>query len=260
MSERKVQNKYVSKYFNHEKLVKLRKPIEKQHNVRMMLPFSIKCDTCGNYFKIGTKTNMRKETCRDEDYLGIEIYRLYMKCITCYSEISMKTDPKNHDYTLEHGAVRLYESWKDARASEILLKEIRERDEEGNNMKLLEYKTYDSKKEMDAIEAIDEIRSISKKNAKFDLDKVIEEINKKDDILKGNNYEKFYNQAKDSDLKNFLPDNKRFVVDNNFLDGINKKKNFKGGLITNKSSLKVFKKDDFLRPRLKFKKKIRKIK
>jgi len=63
MSERKVLNKYVSKYFNHEKLVKLRVAEGKQHNVRMMLPFSIKCETCGNYFKGGTKINMRKETC-----------------------------------------------------------------------------------------------------------------------------------------------------------------------------------------------------
>ena len=49
---------------------------------------------------------MRKETVKNEDYLGIPIYRLYLKCLICYSEMSMKTDPKNHDYIMEHGADR----------------------------------------------------------------------------------------------------------------------------------------------------------
>ena len=72
----------------------------------MMLPFSIKCETCGNYFKGGTKIKSRKETCKNEDYFGIPIYWLYFKCLICYSELSMKTDPKNHGYIMEHGAVR----------------------------------------------------------------------------------------------------------------------------------------------------------
>ena len=201
MSERKVQNKYISKYFNHEKLVKIRKAEEKQHNVRMMLPFSIKCNTCLNYFKICTKINMRKETCQNESYLGIPIYRLYMKCITCYSEISMKTDPKNHDYTLEHGAVRLYESWKDNRASEGLLKEMRENDEEGNNMKLLEYKTYDSKKEMMALEKIEEIREISKRNGRMDIDEVIFGVKNK--RVGEDKLERFREKIKEKDLEKF---------------------------------------------------------
>lgn len=74
MSERKVQTKYVSKYFNHELLKKIKKPENKQYCVRMMLPFSICCDSCGNFFKAGTKTPMRKETVENKDYLGIEIY------------------------------------------------------------------------------------------------------------------------------------------------------------------------------------------
>ena len=40
----------------------------------MMLPFSLKCNICGNYLRMGTKFNMRKETVENEDYLGIEIY------------------------------------------------------------------------------------------------------------------------------------------------------------------------------------------
>lgn len=183
MADRKILNKYIDPNFNHEKLVKLRKPIEKQDNVRMMLPFSIRCDTCGNYLRIGTKINMRKETVIGETYLGIPIYRFYMKCCFCYTEMTMTTDPKNHDYLMEQGAVRLYESWKDARAAEELLMEIRKNEEEGNTMKYIENKTYDSKREMDTLEAIDEIRVMSKDNARLTLEQVVDALNKRDYAL-----------------------------------------------------------------------------
>merc|ERR1712226_1401675 len=52
----------------------------------------------------GTKFNMRKEDVLDEQYLGLKIYRFYLRCPRCSSEITFKTDPKNCDYTLEHGA------------------------------------------------------------------------------------------------------------------------------------------------------------
>ena len=83
----------------------------------MMLPFSLKCFTCCNYLYVGTKFNMRMETC-NEDYLGIKKHRFYMKCTHCHSEITIKTDPKNHDYVCENGGSRTYEAWRDARAAE----------------------------------------------------------------------------------------------------------------------------------------------
>ncbi len=70
----------------------------------------------------------------------------------------MKTDPKNHDYVCEHGAARNYEPWRDAKAAEEALKEIKENEEEGNAMKFLEHKTYDSKREMDILDCLDEIK------------------------------------------------------------------------------------------------------
>jgi len=90
--------------------------------VRMMLPMTMRCTTCGNYLYIGTKFNMRlerkipslnffrKETCMNEEYLTIKIYRFYFRCTGCYGEITFKTDPKNHDYIVEHGAKRNYEA------------------------------------------------------------------------------------------------------------------------------------------------------
>jgi len=165
MGERKVLCKYYPPDFNHEKLMKNKRPKDKQDNVRMMLPMSLRCNTCGNYLYIGTKFNMRKETCMNEDYLGIKIFRFYMKCTRCYAEITIKTDPKNSDYIVEQGGTRNYEPWRDAQAAEATLKEIREQEEEGNAMKFLEHKTYDSKKEMDILDALDEIKHMNKRKS-----------------------------------------------------------------------------------------------
>ena len=122
MSERKVLNKYYPPDFDPSKLMKVHRARDKQDNVRMMLPMSVRCNTCGNFLYIGTKFNMRKETCMDEDYLGIKIFRFYFKCSRCYAEVTMKTDPKNHDYVCEFGATRNYEPWRDIQNAENVLK------------------------------------------------------------------------------------------------------------------------------------------
>ena len=85
---------------------------EKQDSVRMMLPMSVRCKQCGNFLYRGTKFNMRKETCNDIDYLGIKVFRFYFKCTCCHGEITMRTDPKTHDYCVEHGATRNYDPMK----------------------------------------------------------------------------------------------------------------------------------------------------
>jgi len=72
MSERKVLNKYYDPTFNPDKLPKNKRAKDKQDNgiysiqynfqyflVRMMLPMTMRCTTCGNYLYIGTKFNMR---------------------------------------------------------------------------------------------------------------------------------------------------------------------------------------------------------
>ena len=179
MAERKVLVKYYPPDFNPERLIKNQKQTDKQDNVRMMLPFSLKCYTCANYLYIGTKFNMRKETC-EETYLEIPIYRFYMKCTYCYSEITIKTDPKNHDYVCENGGSRNYEAWRDARAAEHKLIEIRENEEKGNAMKFLENRTKDSRREMDILDALDELKNISRQNSKISPDQMFEFLTKRD--------------------------------------------------------------------------------
>lgn len=61
----------------------------------------------------GTKFNSRLENAAGEDYLGIQVVRLYIKCPRCSAEIALKTDPKNSDYILEAGATRNYEPWRE---------------------------------------------------------------------------------------------------------------------------------------------------
>ena len=86
-------------------------------SVRMMLPMSLKCNTCGHFMKIGTKFNMRKETVIGEDYLGVEIYRFYLRCLKCSALSTFKTDPKNSNYVVEEGVTRNYEPWRDVEAA-----------------------------------------------------------------------------------------------------------------------------------------------
>lgn len=179
MAERKVLVKYYPPDFNPERLIRNQKQTDKQSNVRMMLPFSLKCYTCGHYLYIGTKFNMRMETC-EEEYLGIPMYRFYMKCTYCYSEITFKTDPKNHDYVCEQGGSRNYEAWRDAREAEHTLIEKREEEEKGNAMTFLENRTKDSKREMDILDALDEIRNMSRQNAKVTPEQMFDFLSKRD--------------------------------------------------------------------------------
>jgi hypothetical protein len=85
MADRKVLIKYYPPDFDPSLLKKASRAPDKQDSVRMMLPMSVRCNTCGNFLYIGTKFNMRKETCKDIDYLGIKIYRFYFKCTCCHS-------------------------------------------------------------------------------------------------------------------------------------------------------------------------------
>ncbi|KAL7424209.1 Pre-mRNA-splicing factor cwf16 [Cryptotrichosporon argae] len=95
--------------------IKRRKGLKRdaQITVRLMAPFSMRCERCSEYIYKGKKFNARKETATDEEYYGIKIFRFYIKCPTCSSEITFKTDPKNADYVMEHGAKRNFENWTD---------------------------------------------------------------------------------------------------------------------------------------------------
>ncbi|KAG1693024.1 hypothetical protein DVH05_024059 [Phytophthora capsici] len=175
MGERKVLNKYFPPDFDPSLIPRRKKPKNEQIEVRMMLPFSIQCATCGEYMYRGKKFNSRKEEVLEENYHGIRIYRFYIKCITCSSEITFKTDPKRGDYVAEHGCQRNFEPWRETEEQEEAAVAQRTEEEKGDAMKVLENRTLDSKREMDILDALDEIKAINQRHAKVDTDKLLKQ-------------------------------------------------------------------------------------
>jgi hypothetical protein len=82
----------------------------------------------------------------------------------CSAEITFKTDPKNTDYTAEHGASRNFEPWREERAVEEEDRLAKMEEEENNPMKALENRTTDSKREMDILDALQDIRARNARN------------------------------------------------------------------------------------------------
>ncbi|TFK55350.1 DUF572-domain-containing protein [Heliocybe sulcata] len=165
MSERKVLNKYIPPDFDPSLIPRRKQPKNAQQVVRLMAPFSMRCNTCGEYIYKGKKFNARKETVEGEDYYGIKIFRFYIKCTLCSAEITFKTDPKNTDYSAEHGASRNFEPWREEKAVEEEDRLAKLEEEEANPMKALENRTVDSKREMDILDALQDIRA---KNARLE--------------------------------------------------------------------------------------------
>uniref|UniRef100_A0A7S3KK23 Splicing factor YJU2 n=1 Tax=Euplotes crassus TaxID=5936 RepID=A0A7S3KK23_EUPCR len=163
----------------------------------MMLPMSVRCKTCGEFMKIGTKFNMRKATVEDEDYLGIAIYRFHWKCKRCSGELTMKTDPKNSDYVCEFGATRNYEPWRDQRCAETAKAAVRKLEEQNDILKSLENKTYDSKREMEILDNLEEVRHLNKRHANVNHEDMIEASRKQymqslqEDVLQKDAKEQF---------------------------------------------------------------------
>ncbi|KZT54610.1 DUF572-domain-containing protein [Calocera cornea HHB12733] len=189
MSERKVLNKYYPPDFDPAKIPRRKGGRPTQQVVRLMTPFSMRCNTCGEYIYKGKKFNARKETVEGEDYYGIKIFRFYIKCTLCSAEITFKTDPKNTDYTAEHGASRNFEPWRDEKAVEEGDRLAKLEEEENNPMKVLENRTQDSKREMDILDALGDIRARNARNERVSarevediLERAIEERVDVDDL------------------------------------------------------------------------------
>ncbi|XVF65825.1 hypothetical protein PTKIN_Ptkin09bG0281800 [Pterospermum kingtungense] len=140
MGERKVLNKYYPPDFDPSKLPRVRRP-----------------------------KNQQMKT-----YLGIQIFRFYFKCTKCSAEITIKTDPQNSDYVVESGATRNFEPWRAEDEEANKEKRKRESEEMGDAMKSLENRTLDSKREMDILAAIDEMKSLKSRHATVSVDAMLE--------------------------------------------------------------------------------------
>ncbi|CAK7207685.1 Pre-mRNA-splicing factor cwf16 [Sporothrix eucalyptigena] len=186
MSERKVLSKYYPPDFDPSALSRRQgKPKKAQagpaaQTVRLMAPMSMRCTRCGEYIYKGRKFNARKETPLDEKYLGIQIYRFYIRCTRCSGEIIFRTDPKNQDYAMVSGAKRNVEPWRqpeeadetdEQRLDRLEAEEAAANGEaaaEQNRMEELEAKTLEAKREMEVADALDEIRTRNARIARAD--------------------------------------------------------------------------------------------
>lgn len=140
-----------------------------------MAPFNMRCTTCGEYIYRGKKFNARKEDVIGKTYLGIQIYRFYIKCTKCLAEITFLTDPENQDYEMEYGAIRNFECIRLAE-KQAELEAKQEKEEEANNpMKILENRTRDSRREMAILETLEDIRELNAAHASVDPKILLEE-------------------------------------------------------------------------------------
>lgn len=143
-----------------------------------MAPFSMRCESCGEYIYKGKKFNARKETVEGEQYLSIKIFRFYIRCPRCSAEITFKTDPKNTDYVAEHGASRNFEPW---RGDDKEGPELEDEEEDVDDpMKSLENRTLDSKREMEIMDALDEIRLRNARSQRVNVEDVLDRFSEKD--------------------------------------------------------------------------------
>ena len=167
MGERKVQNKYFSPDFDYKAIPKAKRSRNEQYVVRMMLPMTVQCSTCGDYVMAGKKFNSKKETVEGEDYLGIRIFRFYMKCPCCSSQFTIKTDPQNSDYSAEWGCTRNYER---APVEKEPTGDDDAHTDQADAMLALEQRTRESKREMDILDGLDEIRALNARNSRLTPD------------------------------------------------------------------------------------------
>nr|CAG4644388.1 EOG090X0G3U [Lepidurus arcticus] len=195
MSERKVLNKYYPPDFDPSKIPRVKQSKNRQFTVRLMAPFNMKCKTCGEYIYKGKKFNARKEDVDHETYLGLRIYRFYIKCTCCLSEISFKTDPESTDYVIEAGATRNFMALKLAEEQALREEQEIKEEEASNPMKLLENRTNQSKGEIELVETLEELK----------------ELNQRQQIINYDNLLKKYDNERQDALKQAEEDDERFI-------------------------------------------------
>ena len=210
MGERKVINKYIPADFDPSLIPRGKKLSSKDGTVpvRMMLPFSMQCETCATFLYRGRKFNSKKEPVQGPSgrYLGIQRFRFYIKCSHCSRPISFLTDPKNADYEMESGATRNFELHRNTKKEKSTDddgdQENNNNNHVGNNnddddvnkeqqtfgakedpMKALENRVLDSQREMADLDNLEEIKAMNARHGRIDpLEALqLEPINQDDD-------------------------------------------------------------------------------
>ncbi|EFC50795.1 predicted protein [Naegleria gruberi] len=170
MAERKVIQKYYHPEFDPSQIPRRKVAVTNQVKIRMMLPMTVQCSVCGEFMYQGKKFNSRKETVQGEEYLGLKVFRFYIRCTRCASEVTFKTDPKNSGYVPEHNCVRSFPPKHNGSD------EIHDNNEDEDAMKKLESKTLDSKQELEDLDVLDSIKTIKNLQNKISTDHLLEKL------------------------------------------------------------------------------------
>mmetsp|Transcript_8987 Transcript_8987/g.10775 ORF Transcript_8987/g.10775 Transcript_8987/m.10775 type:complete len:260 (+) Transcript_8987:140-919(+) len=169
MGERKVLNKYFPADFDPSKIPRRKFDYDAPQDIRMMLPFSMCCLSCGHYMYQGKKFNSKKETAKGMDYLGVKRLRFTIKCEVCSGKITFLTDPKNQDYECESGASRNFAAWRDTGDDHNKTLVEKEEPKEKTSMEVLEERAISSKKELDIME---QLEKTLKRNSRADVSRL----------------------------------------------------------------------------------------
>lgn len=175
MAERKVINFYYAPDFDQSLIPRSKKKASKPTIVRMMLPFSVFCATCGQYMGNGTKFDAVKDDLKDEAYLGVAVFRFTMKCKGCKAPFAIQTDPKNSFYEVSKNGncTRTYVPWVDDKKKQAAAQGQAEADEAGDAMRALERRTVDTRMEMENEDALAELRELNARTVNVDVERML---------------------------------------------------------------------------------------
>jgi Saf4/Yju2 protein len=181
MGERKGLSKYYPPDFDPSKLSRVKAPKNKEVSSNFMLPMSIRCETCGDFMGAGLKFNAKKSTAI-ETYLGTKIFRFSMKCKSCPQTFFIKTDPEHGDYICESGAKRNFAPWRAEKAAEEAADAL-QAEQATDTMQALENKTLDARKEMEELDALDELRVSNARAARISADTLLKNMRAKNSAV-----------------------------------------------------------------------------
>ncbi|NWS24123.1 YJU2 factor, partial [Polioptila caerulea] len=176
--------KYYPPDFDPAKIPKLKLPKDRQYVVRLMAPFNMRCKTCGEYIYKGKKFNARKETVQNEAYLGLPIFRFYIKCTRCLAEITFKVglSPQGRLPGSSWSSARAlgirernFQEEKRLEEEEKRMQKEREEEELNNPRKVLENRTKDSKLEMEVLENLQELKELNQRQANVDFEAMLKQ-------------------------------------------------------------------------------------
>ncbi|CAD7926173.1 unnamed protein product [Amoebophrya sp. A120] len=174
-----------------KKFLQRKQKLYKTHKmmIRMIIPFSFSCETCGRMNNLGKKIQMRMEMICDDFTNGYQNYRFFGKCPHCLAHFVFRTDPEvAGGYRLELGGRRAYEEADDRTSLERALQYDEEEYKE-----TMQYKQEQAREELalaDNLENLIHFRKERKKDGTMlmnALDKLFSS-NANSALGEGNNY------------------------------------------------------------------------